>query len=312
MKQTFENDFTMFTTVRDFMNAHTTDTAGVPAIPTAVTALTTLINQIDAAATSQASPLTGIAMDKDVSRTALEEAVFVISEPLSALAVSTNNNTLLEEVKIARSGLDDLSADDLDTFATRVAARGSTYLTQLTGLYGITMAQVTAITTDRTAFAPWVNKPRTAVVERAGVTATIPGLVRQGKTLLRGQLDPMMSRYRITNPGLYASYRTARTVIDRHGAGGTPDALEIDSAVESGGAQATLNYATAGGAGAVTIVLQWKGPADADFGHDVAVVRPVQVLSNAAWAGATVAFRTKAVDAAAHEALSAVRTVIFS
>ena len=134
--------------------------------------------------------------------------------PARALAAATNNHTLLDEVAISRAGLDHLEADALDAFATRVAARGATNLTVLVGTYGITMA--------RTAFAPWVNKPRTALAERAGLTAAIPALVRQGKTLLRGQLDRLMNRYRVSNPAFFAAYRTARTVVDRHGAGGTP------------------------------------------------------------------------------------------
>ena len=222
MEQRYDNDLTMLGTVRDFMGNHTTDTAGVPAIPTVVAALTALIAQIDAAGTAQASPLTGIAADKDVSRTVLEEATFVVSEALSALAAATNNNTLRDEVTISRAGLDHLGAEDLDVFATRVAARGGTNQTVLTGTYGISPAQVTAITTARTAFAPWVNKPRTAVAERAGQTATIPGLIRQGKLLLRGRLDRLMNRFRLTNPTLYAGYRTARAIVDRHGAGGGP------------------------------------------------------------------------------------------
>ena len=220
MEQKYDNDFTMFGTVRDFMGNHTTETASVPAIATVVAALTGIISQIDAKGTAQATPLTGIATDKDVARTALEEAVFVVSEGLSALAAAANNNTLLDEVTISRPGLDRLSAEDLDTFATRVAERGATNQTALAATYAISAGQVTAITTARTAFAPWVNKPRTAVAERAGQTATIPALVRQGKLLLRGQLDPLMSRYRITDPTLFAAYRTARAIVDRHGAGG--------------------------------------------------------------------------------------------
>lgn len=222
MKQTYENDFSMFSTVRDFMNLHTAETAGVPAIATVVTALSSLITQMDAAATSQASPLTGIADDKEAVRTTLEEAVFTLSEPLSALAAAANNNTLLEEVTISRSGLDRLSAENLDIWATRVAARAATNQTVLTGTYGISLAQVTAITTARTAFAPWINKPREATAERSGVTASIPALDRQGKTLLRAQLDPLMNRFRLTNPTLYGGYRGARVIVDRHGAGGTP------------------------------------------------------------------------------------------
>ena len=150
MKQTYENDFSMFSTVRDFMNLHTADTTGVPAIPTVVTALSSLITQIDAAATTQAAPLTGIADDKEAVRTTLEEAVFIVSEPLSALAAAANNNTLHEEVSISRTGLDRLSAENLDIWATRVAARAT------------------------------------------------------------------------TNPTLYAGYRAARVIVDRHGGGGTP------------------------------------------------------------------------------------------
>ena len=80
MEQRFDNDLTMFKTVRDFMGNHVADTTGVPAIPAAVTALSGLIAQMDAAALAQAAPLTGIADDKDVVRTTLEEAAFLVSE----------------------------------------------------------------------------------------------------------------------------------------------------------------------------------------------------------------------------------------
>ena len=222
MEQRFDNDLTMCKTVRDFMGNHTTETSGVPAIGAAVTELIGLIGQIDAAALAQATPLEGIADDKDVVRTVLEEAVFLVSEPLAALAAATNNNTLLAEVDIARTRLDGLSAEDLDDFAARVASRGTANQTVLTGSYGITLAQVTAITTARTGFAPWVNKPRTAVSDRSGQTAAIPALVRQAKLLLRGRLDRLMSRFRLTNPVLFAAYRTARAIVNRHGPGGTP------------------------------------------------------------------------------------------
>ena len=211
----------MAKTVRDLLGNHAADVAGVPAIPAAVSELTALIGQIDAAALAQATPLTGIADDKDVVRTALEEAVFLVSEALSALASATNNNTLLQEVDYSRPSLDDLSAEGLDDVAARVAARATTNQTVLTGTYGISPTQVAAIATARTNFAPWMNKPRTAAAERAGQTATIPGLARQVKLLLRGRLDRLMNRFRLTNPVLLAAYRTARVVVDRHGPGGT-------------------------------------------------------------------------------------------
>ena len=124
MEQRYDNDLTMCKTTRDFMGNHTTETAGVPAIATAVSDFNGIIGQIDAAALAQATPLTGIADDKDVVRTVLEEAVFLVSEALAALAATVNNNTLLAEVDVTRTRLDVLSAEDLDDFAARVASRG--------------------------------------------------------------------------------------------------------------------------------------------------------------------------------------------
>ena len=62
---------------------------------------------------------------------------------------------------------------------------------------------------------------------------------------------------------------------------------------------------------AMAIALQWNQPGDADFGHDTPAARPVQTLSNAAWAGLTVEFRTKAVNGVGLERLSAVKAVSF-
>jgi hypothetical protein len=61
----------------------------------------------------------------------------------------------------------------------------------------------------------------------------------------------------------------------------------------------------------MAIALQWKQPGDADFGNDTPVARPVQTLSHAAWAGVIVEFRTKAVNGAGLERLSAVKAVGF-
>ena len=85
------------------MGVHVAETTGVPAITAAVTALTSLIAQVDALGTAQESPLTGIAADKEVARTTLEEATFLVSEALGALAAGANNNTLLAEVELSRA-----------------------------------------------------------------------------------------------------------------------------------------------------------------------------------------------------------------
>jgi hypothetical protein len=87
--------------------------------------------------------------------------------------------------------------------------------------YGVTSGMITAITTARGEFADVVNDPRSAIVERKAHTQSVPAIVRDVKTrILRGQLDRLMNRFRLTNPTLYAGYRAARVIVDRRGGGG--------------------------------------------------------------------------------------------
>lgn len=84
------------------------------------------------------------------------------------------------------------------------------------------------------------------------------------------------------------------------GGGGTPPpppvpaptALEIASLVVDDPVAATVTYVPGSGADATTRTLQYKLPADADFGHDTPVVLPAQQVVDNDFSAALVVFRT--------------------
>jgi hypothetical protein len=71
-----------------------------------------------------------------------------------------------------------------------------------------------------------------------------------------------------------------------------PEALEIASLAAAGAGAVLVTYAADGGAHATTLVLEWKLPAEAEFGHAEPVARPAQTVTSPAFAGQLVAMRT--------------------
>jgi hypothetical protein len=89
-----------------------------------------------------------------------------------------------------------------------------------------------------------------------------------------------------------------------------PSALEISTATATAATTARLTYTAGGGAHATTLALQWKLPTDAEFGNDTPVVQPHQDVTNPAFAGKLVTFRTVATNSV-DSTISAEKTVQF-
>lgn len=75
-----------------------------------------------------------------------------------------------------------------------------------------------------------------------------------------------------------------------------PQVLLIESITVETADSATVNYAPAGGDGATIKLLQYKLPGETEFGHDTPLVRPSQIVQNAAFEQAAMQFRTKLVN----------------
>ncbi len=71
-----------------------------------------------------------------------------------------------------------------------------------------------------------------------------------------------------------------------------PGAVEIDSATVVGVTSALLTFSTTGGETATSLVVQWKVPGEADFGHDTPMTRPSQTITHPSFEQTPVTFRT--------------------
>lgn len=150
----------------------------------------------------------------DVARQAkhdLETKILEIADQLYALAAKTGDVALEAQSHFTLSLLDGLDPDKLEQTGKDVGALATAKLAD----YGITAADVTALGTLTTNFGGVKNVFRTAVARRSGQTKTLAQAIVDNQTLLRKQLDKLMTKFKTSNPDFYAGYQAARVIVDR-------------------------------------------------------------------------------------------------
>lgn len=160
----------------------------------------------------------GITQDKAALRDALEDQIRAIGDAIFAFASATGNNALAAQVQITASELDTMSEQRVDDVATRIFNAGATNLAGLAA-YMVTQAKLDALDQARQDFQNAKSKPRAKIGEKAGLTATLPQMIRDVKSLLRTRLDKLMTAFRLSNPPFFAAYQSTRVIVDLQGPG---------------------------------------------------------------------------------------------
>ncbi|MDQ6631606.1 MAG: hypothetical protein M3Y82_07590, partial [Verrucomicrobiota bacterium] len=206
----------MFNTVSAYMDANNSIWSENVAMGVTVTDFKTGNTAIAAKAGKQQTPISGAADEKESVRLDFEEKILEIADQLSALAEKNKNANLAAQVDLTLSGLDKLPDDELEETGNRVAGLATANITALAD-YGILPADVTALNALKTRFQTVKTAPRAAIAGRAGETATLPQMITDNTSLLRNRLDKQMTKYKKSQPELYAGYRSARVIVDRGG-----------------------------------------------------------------------------------------------
>ena len=188
----------------------------------AVTALGTRIAAIDTKVTAQEAELSGLTLNKDQKRNTLETATLLVAGGVEAYARATENLILLADVELEATDLTDASDQTVDDFAERVRAAADANLAALAD-YGITAAEMTALTDAITAFETAKSLPDARRALRKAHTQTLEPMFRETSEFLDGQLDVLMRRYKTENPTFHAGYEAARVIIDLRGPGEEDD-----------------------------------------------------------------------------------------
>ncbi len=218
MTQNQENRVTMFGSVSDYMNLAANKAIWMP-MKAAVDTMAELDAMIEAIAKKtdkQKAPTTGAADAKGNVRHDYEAKILEIGDQLASIAAVAKDAVLAAQVEFSKAGLGKLSDEDLEAAGKRVATLAKAHAAALAD-HLVTAADVTALEQLTAAFDAIKNQPRTTIAGRAGETATLPDLITAATDLLRDQLDKQMTRFRQSNPEFYASYQSARVVVDRGG-----------------------------------------------------------------------------------------------
>jgi hypothetical protein len=207
------NRVTMFKTVAAYLDGNTSVWNAIAPLQTAVADLKDKLSAIDNSAQKQDTP-TGAVDDKAAAREALEDVLFLTCEALGVLGHGSDDHDLIAFTSVSTSTLKRFGEEQLSNRATQVLASARARETELTTL-NVTKANIDELEHALSEFNSAKARPRTATANRSAQTQSLPNLIRETSSLLRNQIDRMVSLLRRANPNFVAGYQSARVIVDR-------------------------------------------------------------------------------------------------
>jgi hypothetical protein len=214
MTQDQINVTTMHSATATYMDQNNSIWSGNAAMSAAVAQLKANNGVIAQKRNTQETATEGVQAQAVQARHDLEDKILEIADQIYALAASTNNPSLEEQSHFTQAQLDGMDPDKLLQTGANVAALATANLAGLAD-YGVTAADVTALTAAGTTFTPLKNAYRDAVSKKSGQTRTIPQAIAGNQSLLKKQMDKQMTKFKNSNPDFYAGYLTARGIVGR-------------------------------------------------------------------------------------------------
>lgn len=207
------NRVTMFKTVAAYLDDNTAVWSAIAPLQALVTELKSNIGAIDSSAQKQDTP-TGAGDDKAAAREALDDVLFLMCEALGALGHGSNDHDLIAVTSVARTTVQRFGEEAVSNRATQVLAEAKARKTELATL-NVTQANIDELESALADFNAAKARPRTATANRSAQTQSLPNLIRETSSLLRNQIDRMVSLLRRANPDFVAGYESARVIVDR-------------------------------------------------------------------------------------------------
>lgn len=195
---------------------------GIVANVDAVTSLGVQITAIDEKVTAQEASLSGYTQNKYQLRETLNTNILLVSGATAAFARATGDPILLADVDLEPYEVTRATDQVIDDIAERVRAAAAANPVAMVG-HGITAVEMTALTDAITAHELGKSMPDAMRAQRKGHTETLEPLFKATTEFLDGQVDPLMRRYKTSDPAFHAGYEAARVIIDLHGPGEEDD-----------------------------------------------------------------------------------------
>ena len=239
MKGIQENKRSMYQTVKQHCSDNQTIWNKYLPFTDAFGRFETIFNGIDSYAQVQTLITKGVANDKQNSKDAIATKATDLCGIVRAYASKNNNQTLKKAVDykftLLRRKRDTLFVDTIKTIANQVEEN----LFNLAD-YNITATDLTELNNLIKNFNTILSSPRSKTTVRKNATKQLSVLFKEADTILKEELDGLVSNFKATNPDFVNQYTNARMIVDlgvRHRAkkdNNTDDAtnMPIESSAE--------------------------------------------------------------------------------
>lgn len=203
--------FDMSLSVENLMNDNVPIWTVNAPISTAKMVLSDKISAIAKQMNIQIANTTGITVDKDGLRTALETQAFLISAAISGYASATNNQTLYVRIHYTKTDLMRYRDAELVGICTNLSTDTNAQLASL-GPYGITAATLSSFQTAISAFAQAMKNPSEAIAKRKGATEKLAILIPELTDWLRTTMDNLIITLTPSAPEFVQIYQNVRLI----------------------------------------------------------------------------------------------------
>ncbi len=188
--------------------------ASVPAFQNAVDEFKALVPAIDESTRLQLkSTIEAATAEKTDTETTLVNETVKVANALYAMAIVTDNETLLPKARMTKSMLYNSSGRSALVLARNILSLAGDYTEGLAD-YGIDADAITQLEQAINAYEQQLAGPRAAISGRKSITAQIAALFAKADTLLNDRMDKMMSLFKTSHPDFYSVYFNARNIIN--------------------------------------------------------------------------------------------------
>lgn len=203
----------MFVQSQRYLDTYPDQWSGIPAVVRYKNTLDENIQAIlekDLAASGQTR---GVTVSKGDLKNLLALKAAILCGALYAYANEMKNQQLISQSGHSPNALFKLADREFAQQIKAIVNLANEHLEALAD-QAVTEGQVTEVSTSLDDFHEMIGMPRSIIVQASTASKEVEQLIRETTHMLNDQMDPVMLRFKLTDPGFHEGYERARTLID--------------------------------------------------------------------------------------------------
>jgi len=192
------------------------EVANVPGLPERVEALSAKVGEINSLAIKQTQPTQASTLGRDQRIEEMVRMALGVAGIVQTMARAGNLRELGRTVRADPAIFRRLGVFDRVWLAQRIHEAAQAHLPELAS-YGVTAETLATLLSRIDVAEALLQQPRLSVVERRAATQQIETRLREVEGLLKLEIDRLVLQLQESQPGFYAAYVAARSVVDHRG-----------------------------------------------------------------------------------------------